>query len=319
MEASNDLIKITVPEDRSRLAIYECDDVAANLDRLLEPLEQDFVLLLRNVPPDKADSMLHDFAERLGLLSQLQLQAAYATLLGHRHRIGAYRMSVNKRTAYQFIPPHSEGDSFVNMQLASFYCLDNTTDGGETILMNVDDASVAWSSLRERVTKIASSRELSHAEMKQARTLFHLPSPPELLPQDHVIQERACNIPGLKLVDVLTKARKTRSSILNRDLHAYWVSISIMDQDSLRFYVSLLRQTNLLKEPPDGRELRQLDNAAEQRICTSGVDYNKLFRCRITHKLGRGDLVIQNNLTWTHAVNNWTPGSGVRRVSAAFA
>jgi hypothetical protein len=30
-------------------------------------------------------------------------------------------------------------------------------------------------------------------------------------------------------------------------------------------------------------------------------------------------LIIQNNLTWTHAVNNWSPGSGLRKVAAAFA
>lgn len=308
-----------VPEDRGRLIANEYGGKESNSDALIDLLRQDFVVLLRNVPPEQADPILHAVTERLGLLNSLKLQAAYATLLGHRQRIGAYRMTVNNRSDYQFIPPHSEGDSFINMQLASFYCLENSTDGGETILLNVDDSSDAWPTLRERATKIArGSRALAGGEMKQATTLYHLHVPAEVLNDDQVLRERASDIPGLRLVDVLTSARRTHSMILKRDVYAYWVSIAIMDRDSLPFYVALLRRDRLLKEPGTV-PLEQMDNVAEQRIWSSGVDYSTLFRRKITYKLAPGDLVIQNNLTWAHAVSNWTPGSGVRNVSAAFA
>ena len=40
---------------------------------------------------------------------------------------------------------------------------------------------------------------------------------------------------------------------------------------------------------------------------------------KIVRKLEPGDLVIMNNQTWTHAANNWSPGSGVRRIGVAIA
>jgi len=39
-------------------------------------------------------------------------------------------MSVNERNDYQFIPPHSEGNHLMNMQLAAFFCY-------ETVLTEV--------------------------------------------------------------------------------------------------------------------------------------------------------------------------------------
>jgi hypothetical protein len=309
---------VSVPDDCGRLLILE--SAIADAASVAAGLRQDQVVLLRNVAPERADVLLHEIAETLGLLDNLRLQAGYASLLGHRRKIGTYRMTVNDRTDYQFIPPHSEGDSSINMQLASFYCAENSTDGGETLLLNVDDSSPAWKNLRERVTRIAShSRPLSPAELNQARGLYGLRSASRVLPDDRVIRERPTTTPGLTLADVLAPVRRARSSILDRDLHAYWVSIAIMDHDALPFFVSILKQADLLREPVGGMDMRQMDNAAPQRLWASGVDYNDLFRCKVRHKLVAGDLILLNNLTWTHSASNWTPGSGVRKVAAAFA
>ena len=309
-------VEACIPDDRSRLLVLE----ASEADAAAGGLRQDFVVLLRNVLPGRADALLHVVAEKLGLLEGLRLQAGFAGLMGHRQRVGEYRMTVNRRLDYQFIPPHSEGSSFVNMQLASFYCFENSTDGGETLLMNVDDASEAWSTLREEVTRIApGSRSLAPLELKQARALYRLHSATEVQPDDRAIRERSTSTPGLTLVDVLAPARRTRSRILERDLYAYWVSIAIRDQDALPFFVSLLKQADLLRQPVGGLEIQDMDNVAEQRVWSSGVDYNTLFRCKIRYKLAAGDLILHNNLTWAHSASNWTPGSGVRDLSAAFA
>jgi hypothetical protein len=309
-----------IPEDLGRLKILESEGDEIDTGLMAELLTHDFVVLARNVAPERADGILHEVAAKLGLLDNLRLQAEYAEFLGHRQRVGKYRMTVNKRGEYQFIPPHSEGDSFTNMQLASFYCFENSTDGGETILMNVDDASEAWKHLRERITRLApGSKPLRPAVLKQATALHHLHSPPDVLPDDEILGERKSSIPGLMLVDVLAKPRRTRSTILGKEVRAYWQSIAIPDHDALHAYVSLLNLGKLLRHPQGNLELRQMDNVAEHRIWSSNADYQHLFKCKITHKLTSGDLILQNNLTWTHAVSNWSPGSGVRNVSAAFA
>jgi hypothetical protein len=316
--ATDSRVQARVPDHCDRLLILERS--IADAATVAAALRQDRVALLRNVAPGRADALLHEIAETLGLLESLRLQAGYASLLGHRRKIGEYRMTVNDRSDYQFIPPHSEGDSSINMQLASFYCFENSTDGGETLLMNVDDSSPVWNTLRENVTRIAPhSRSLSPAELNQARGLYRLRSADKVQPDDRLIRERPTAIPGLTLADVLAPVRKARSSILDRDLHAYWVSIAIMDHDALPFFVSILKQADLLREPVGGMDVRQMDNAATQRLWASGVDYNDLFRCKIRHKLVAGDLILFNNLTWTHSASNWTPGSGVRKVAAAFA
>jgi hypothetical protein len=318
MNAPGVTVQALVPDDRSRLVMLESSQFDAAT--VVDCLRQDLVVLLRDVAPERADAILHEIAKELCLLDGLRLQAGYASLLGHRQRVGEYRMTVNKRSDYQFIPPHSEGDSFIGMQLVSFYCFENSTDGGETILMNVDDSSAAWPVLREKHTRIApGSRPLTPSELKQARALYRLRSAVEVQPDDQVIRERPTQTPGLSLVDVLAPARRTRSLILDRDLYAYWVSIAIMDHDALPFFVSLLKQHDLLRQPAAGLDVRQMDNVADQRVWASGVDYNELFKCKIRHKLTRGDLVLHNNLTWTHSASNWTPGTGVREVAAAFA
>lgn len=309
-----------IPETPERLVVLDSCNGRVEASFVVEVLRRDCVILIRGITPERADNTLHDIAEALNLLDSLQVQAAYAEFLGHRQRIGQYRMTVNRRGDYQFISPHSEGDSFTNMQLASFYCFENATDGGETLLMNVDGSSQVWKSLRERTTRIApDSRLLTPAELKRASVIYHLHSPPGLADGDLILGPRECTIPGLKLVDVLAKARTTRSTILERDLYAYWHTAEIVDRDSLRAYVSLLRSCNLLREPKGGLELRRMDNVAEHRIWSSGIDYTRLFRCKITYKLRPRDLLLLNNVTWTHAVSNWSPGSGVRSVSAAFA
>lgn len=319
MNHSTPPTSVTVPEDRSRLITLRSTGCRIDAKLLIEPLRRDCPILVQNIAPEMADVVLRDVAEGVGLLERLQFHAEFATSLGRR-RVGKYGMSVNKRGEYQLIPPHAEGDSLINVQLASFYCLENSTDGGETILMNVDDSSDVWNLLKEKIARIApGSKSLTPGELMRATGLYRLHSPPYLSPGERIIRERSSEIQGLKLVDVLANPRRSYSSILGRDLYGYWSSIANVDFDSLHSYASLLKGCNLLKEPEGGLELCRMDSVAEDRVWSSGVDYSKLFRCKITHKLTSGDLIILNNLTWVHSASNWSPGSGVRSVAAAFA
>jgi hypothetical protein len=309
----------SVPEDPNRLVVIKHE--FQKTDQILKALKGDQVVLVRNINPEQADSIMYDVAGRFGLSDALKLQAGFAGLMGHRHNIGKYFMSVNQRDDYQFIPPHSEGDSFTGMQLAAFYCYENSTDGGESILMNVNNSTDIWQSFRElkRRGRLA-SRQLAPGEISRARGLYQINLPTDILREDdQILEERPTAIPDLTVVRVLTKPIQAESRILDRKLYVYWDSIASIDFDSGQEYARMLRQCGLMKEPQGGLELGQLDNCAKLRIWHSGVKYAQLFKCKITCKLVPGDFVIQNNLTWTHATSNWTPGSGTRKIAASFA
>lgn len=312
--------KSSVPEDPPRLVTLERGENGVNIDFIKESLQKDLVALVKDLSAEQADTVMHLVAEKFNLGEELYLQAGFAEFLGHRHNVGKYFMSVNKRNDYQFISPHCEGSSFAGMQIAAFYCYENTTDGGETILLNIDDSSKVWPSLRERKMRGKFNRVLERQEIVRAKALYQVNLPDDVLRNDdQILHERQTVIPGLTVLEVLAKPEKVFSKVLHRRLYGLWDTIELIDLDSAVEYLGLLRESGLLKEPPGGLELRQLDAAADQRIWHSGARYVEIFKCKITRKLTAGDLVIQNNITWAHSVNNWSPGSGTRKVVAAFA
>lgn len=310
-----------IPEDTCRLMVLGQADAGSTAGAIITALREDSVVLLRNLTAEVADATINNVASNLGLRESLELQAGFAAIHGHRGRVGKYFMTVNKRENYQFITPHSEGDSFINFQLASFFCFGNTTDGGVTILMNVDGSNPLWHSMRERVIKTKEGhRTLSSRETTLARARYRLSLPDAIVTKDDIIVgEPPSTIPGLPVVDVLTRSQQRYSRILDRRVHVYWDSIASIDLDAVPTFARLLKTTDLLREPPSGLTLSQMDNSSIRRIWHSGVDHARLFRSRITLKLAPGDLIIQNNLTWAHGVSNWSPHSGVRSVAAAFA
>lgn len=310
-----------VPDDPSRLLVLRQGDAGCGVDAILAGLRQDQVVLVQNASAQDADNLLYGVAERLDLQNQLKVQSAFASIHGHRENVGKYFMSVNKRTDYQFIPAHSEGQHASNLQLASLYCYENSTDGGETILLNTDSDSPMWDILGEIVTKVdLCGRKLSPSEIAGAKMMFKINIPEDVLSaDDKVLREQKAPVPGIKVFDALTRSKKARSRILERELNVYWDTVASLDFDSGKEYMRLLQSCGLLRQPAGGMDIAKLDNAHIRRVWSSGVNYESLFRARLVRKLVPGDLVIQNNLTWTHSTANWTPGSGTRKVVAAFA
>jgi hypothetical protein len=313
--------EVSVPEDHSRLKIMELNGGRIDIGILLQALREDLVVLVENLISEQADNIVYEVADALHLSNSLRLQAGFAGFGGHRHNIGKYYMSVNQRDSYQFITPHSEGNSFVGMELASFFCHENSTDGGETILMNIRDSSKAWQTSRESVKRARiEAKSLTNQDILRARGLYNLNLPADVLRDDDIIlQEYKCEIPNLTVVDALAKPQKSYSRILNCELYGYWDSLASIDLDAPSQFAHLLRQSGLLREPPDGLEVRQMDNCAHRRIWHSRATYMDLFRCKITRKLAPGDFIIQNNLTWAHSASNWSPASGTRKIAACFA
>jgi hypothetical protein len=276
--------------------------------------------LIREASPEAAKSTIVDVARRLDLEDHLLIQSGFASIQGHRQTIGKHFMSVNERSAYQFIAPHSEGTRSMGIQLASFYCIENSTDGGETVLLNVDDTSAMWDILRELTAKVdLCGTQLSPAEVAGAKMIYQINIPADILDDsDTIVRERKSPIASIKCFDVLTKIRKTTCRILSRDLPVFWDSVGNVDLDSAKEYVHLLRCLGLVREPPTGLDVTH-DWSNAQRVWSSGINYDSLFKARLTWKLTSGDLIVHNNLTWAHSCSNWTPGSGRRNVIAAFA
>lgn len=314
--------EVYVPEDRSRLMVLGHERCGTDISVAIESIKNDMVVLVQNVSAEEAENFVHGIADGFGLAEELALQASYVELYRHRRNIGKYSMSVNERLEYQFIPPHSEGGTTQPMQLASFFCYENSTDGGESILMNVNDSSDSWPSLREprRRGRLLPPRILTEREVRRARGQYFLNLPEDLLrDDDQILSEQETGIPGLSVVEVLAKLEKVYSRILHSNLYVYWDTVSSGDIDAPVEYMLLLRQSGLLREPDGGLGLSRMDSQAPRRIWRSGVKLSELFKCKITIKLGPGDLIVQNNFTWTHAANNWSPGSGTRNVVASFA
>lgn len=310
-----------ITHDDARLFITEYPSKSDGLAPIIKALKQDQVILVQHVNPDAADALIGMVAEKFNLREKLEAQAAFSSIQGHRERTSKYFMSVNQRSDYQFIPPHSEGQEKMGMQLASLYCHENSTDGGNTILLNTDSEGLAWNHLHQVVKKLdLCGKSLSSIEIAKIKMIFQVGIPEDLIHQgDNVFREIDCPIPDVKFFEVLEKPKKIYSKILEKSVYVYWDNIASVDFDSGKEYINLLASLNLLKAPSHEFNIHKLDNSYERRVWSSGVKYKELFKSKIVRKLKHGELVILNNLTWTHSTSNWTPDSGVRRVVAAFA
>jgi len=304
-------------EDRSRLVEINGNGVSS----ILEAIARDCVVLVRNLSLQQADDLIHQIAGCLGLSKALALQAELATLHGHRSKVGKYFMSVNQRDEYQFITPHSEGAGFMRMQISSFYCLENSTDGGETLLFNVDGSSRHWSMMKEKVSRLSpGSRPLSISEASRIKLATGIYSATDFVRrEDIVIREYESHFPGVKIVDVLGRVERSQCRILGKPVHVLWDTVASFDRDQPDWFKQILIGAGLLREPQGGLPTCQLDNTFNRRIFSSGIDYSELFRCSLTHRLAPGELIIQNNYTWAHSTANWTPHSGKRTIAASFA
>jgi len=308
-----------IHEDKSRLVTLKSKGKAIDISLVIKSLRNDQVILIQNVEPDEADSIMLSIAEKFELSESLEVQSGFVSNLEHRNNVGRYFMSVNKRKDYQFISSHSEGDSFIKIQLASFYCFENSTDGGASILMNVNQQSDVWAGLREKVRRGKSNRTLTPSEISQIKIMVQLNMPEDTLKESDEILSQNTVVPGFTVFEVLTSLRKTHCKVLDKKLYVYWDSISSIDHDSALEYYDFLKKCKLLKLNPNNLDIRTLDNASARRLGNFGSKYDQLFKCKITHKMQPGDFIIQNNLSWTHSASNWTPGSGTRNIVGSFA
>lgn len=305
-----------VPHDMDRVEIADRRTEDFSVSTIVTALKGDRAVLVRHVVERQADQIVGEVAAEFGLSRELESQAAFASIQGHRRTVSKYFMTVNRRKDFEVILPHCEGSRLQNIQLASFYCHENTTDGGTSLLLNINQDYPAWQSMKELVTRIdPSGRPLTATERAIARAKFLAEEVPEV--SDQLVQERPSGIPGVRFLWALATLRKCFSKVLQLEVYPYWYDAATIDFDSVKECVQLMSYHGLLREPASGP---RIDHFAHHRLLwNSSVTYDELFKSVFIHKLEPGDLIIQNNLTWAHATSNWTPGSGTRNIVSAFA
>ena len=296
------------------------DDPRTSVSAGIDALRQDRILHYRNLSADDARLTITALCEQLDLSDSLKVQSGFAAFLGHRQTVDTVFMTVNNRLEQQIFPPHSEGNSSVGMQIAALYCSGNTTDGGETVLFNVNDDGPGWPRLKEFRVKAKRVHECSRGQGMMARMRYGVDVEQDILTGEDRDMGRVKDCPAdLDLRYCLSPVRKAWSTILGRETHVYWDSISAVDLSCTDEYLGLLRSIGLLRQPPEEFGPFEADALHERKVWRSGVEFSEIFRQHVVHRLEAGDLLVFNNLSWAHSAANWTPGSGSRGVVAAFA
>ena len=303
-----------LPENKSKL--IKIKPTSSCHIEIIKALKDDNVALIREVTPSDKDSITYNVAKSFGLETSLELFAGFASSIG-RENVNKYSATVNSRDDYQFITPHSEGGSTININLTSFYCFENTTDGGHTMLFNTNQKSDLWSKLYEKVKRFDSHRELSQGEIMELKITLGINYPYDKLKDtDEVLTKKEFNS-DIMVYEVLAKLETSYSTILNKDLYVYWNTVGGIDKSNSQQYVELLKQEKLLIE--NNMPISKLSSSWKSHVRSFHSNYNELFKSKITYKLEKNDLIFFNNQSWTHSATNWTPNTGVRKIVAAFA
>jgi hypothetical protein len=314
-----DLVRRAMLEPEEHLVAVNVGD--ARCDAIARLISTNKVVLIHGVSPVDADKLMHGIATEFGLTSELEIQAGFAGLHGHRNNIGKYFMSVNNRADFAFIPPHSEGGSRMNMQLASFYCFENTTDGGETVLWGVGADDNAWTMMKEHKFKIRTNRnDLSRAEVAMLKMMYEIDVSTDFIhSDDQIVQLVDEPVEGVFRYGVLSPLSKSHSKILGESHFTCWDTVGSVDLDIAKDFSWAIHKAGLLRAPQGLTDWDNLDSTRTRKLWSSSNRLTSLFNRVIVRRLRRGELIVMNNITWAHSACGWTPGTGVRQMAACFA
>lgn len=301
------------------MVVINASDV--EFEKITEILAQDKVVLIQGASPAEADRLIYGIAEELKLGEELEVQAGFAAIHNHRENVGKYFMTVNERGGYHFIPPHSEGNSAMDMQISAFYCFENTTDGGETILWGLSDDEEIWRGMKEFKYKIKTERsELSKTEIATLKMRCEVNWPNDMVKEgDEIVYLMDEPVKDVYRYVVLQPAKKNYSRILGADRFVFWDTIANVDRDISAEFVKAIKQVGLFRAPDDLPAGSDLDCSLHRKVWSSGTHLPSIFNRAILRKLQPGELIVMNNMTWSHSACGWTPGKGTRMVVAAFA
>lgn len=241
-------------------------------------------------------------------------------LMEHRASVDNVAVTVNARAPLEIIQPHSEGDSTAQLDLFSLHCVRNAVHGGENVLSLIDQ-SADHSALRAKEKAIVGT-DLSSAEIEALRRQHR--DARAVVSSCSDSQRTLLEHGRARVVVRPAPVAAARSQITGTDVITYWDNVTVHDRAFHRHHYELLRHLGLLNEGAGGGYEAYMHverDSPWQPADTDSGDVPQtasLFSLHVVHKMAPDELLLFNNRTWTHAVNNWPPDE-VRTLTAMYA
>lgn len=292
-----------------------------HLEFIRQALSNNKLVLIKSANFEKATNIFSELVDSYGLRNSYDLQMQYVVhMIAGREALDDVAVTVNEREHYQFIQAHSEGDSSSPLDILALHCTQNATSGGEN-LFSLINQSADHSKLRAK-EKVIVGTDLNEAELRSLRmhhrdATVQMDKFPE---QGRVLLEYGRG----SIVVRTTPLQPTYSLLSDKEVITYWDNVTVHDHAFHRHQFELLVHLGIFHhlKDTDYKSYMHLEDDSDWAPANtnsgSTEETAKLFSSHVLYKMEPGDLLMLNNKTWTHAVNNWPP-TETRKLSAMYA
>jgi hypothetical protein len=298
------------------------DGTGVDPSTVANAIAENKLVLVRRMPFGQAPALFRRLCERYGLRDSYDLQMQFIVhSMKDRAPAGDGAVTVNDRGPLQFIQAHAEGNSTSQLDLFALHCTRNAEVGGENI-MSLVDQSADHSTLRAK-EKATVGSGLSPKELGALRGTEHLDAK-EVLPacpsECHVLK----NAPRGKIIVRKVPIRPAKSAITGADVVTYWDNVTAHDHAFHRHQYELLRHLGIFHQGTAERYESYMhveDDSPWKPADTDSGDLQRtasLFARHYVYKMASDEVLLFNNRTWTHSVNNWAAGQ-TRKLTAMYA
>ena len=293
----------------------------ASLETITKALKENKLLLVKGVNIASSGALFNLLVEHYDLKSSYDIQMQLVVhMMEGRESVDNLAVTVNERDTLQYIQAHSEGDSTSPLELFGLHCEVNAKQGGENILSLVNQ-SADFSHLLAK-EKVIVGENLSQKDiMTLRRAHMDATEVQATMPNNaQVIQQ---GTKGAVVVGTMP-LEPSRSVINDESVYTLWDNVTVHDHGFHRHQFELLKHLDLLKGSDNATYSDYMhvehDSYWAPADTNSGdvAKTSSLFSCHVVHKMDAGDLLIFNNKTWAHSVNNWPEGEQ-RKLSAMYA
>lgn len=288
--------------------LIEADLSTTDVSIIVEHLKANRIVLIQAMDFSDASQFFRNLAEYCNLSNSYKTQMDYVIrTMEDRKSVDKKAVTVNSRSPYELIQPHCEGDSTAQLDLFSLYCETNSNSGGESIFSLINQKA-EFSHLRAK-EKIVVGNNLSEADLIKLRG-YHFDArelDSKLLPTDKIVVAKEKGY-----VVVRNKELRPSTSVLTgKSTFTLWDNVTVHDHAFHKYFFSLVKELGILNESlgKDYRSYLHIEEdsywAPADTLSGTAEQTSNLFKCHVVLKLAKGDFILVNNRTWTHAANNW--------------
>ena len=171
--------------------LIEADLSTTDVSIIVEHLKANRIVLIKAMDFSDASQFFRNLAEYCNLGASYKTQMEYVIrTIEDRKSVGKKAVTVNRRSPYELIQPHCEGDTTAQLDLFSLYCKTNPSSGGESIFSLINqEADFSYLIAKE---KIVVGNDLSEADLIGLRG-YHFDAKEldsKMLPTDKIIFEK---------------------------------------------------------------------------------------------------------------------------------